>query len=328
MLAQTHYGRWLPPLLSEHGGQIDHLIDVLHVFMAVLFVGWGIFFVYCLTKYRQRPGRTARYEPVKGTISKYSEVGVGAFEAFLLIGLSMPLWAWYKNEPPDEKERFEVRVIAEQFQWNFHYPGKDGKFGPTRADLISPSNPIGLVETHPDAADDIVSVNEFHVPVGKPIYVRLTTKDVIHSFAIPTMRVKQDAIPGMEIPIWFTVKEDARSDVLREQMTQEFPIRRANWYRLRHHISTVDYKDADGQVLLAQGDDLGATYQAGRELLDKLRNAGVTELRMQPRTPLEVICAQLCGNSHFSMKAMMVTYDDAGFEAWVEEKSEVVEFDF
>lgn len=322
-----HYGRWLPPLLSEHGGQIDHLIDVLHVFMAILFVGWGLFFLYCLTKYRQRQGHQARYEPVKGTISKYAEIGIGAFEAFLLVGLSMPVWAQYKNDPPKEAERFEVRVVAEQFQWNFHYPGKDGKFGPTDAKLISPSNPIGLVESHADAKDDIVSVNEFHLPVGRPIYVRLTTKDVIHSFAIPTMRVKQDAIPGMEIPIWFTVKEGAKSDVLREQMTQTFPMRRASWYRLRHHISTMDYKDADGLVLLAKGQDLGATNEAGRELIEKLQKAGIDELVMQPREPLEVICAQLCGNSHFKMKAQMITHDDAGFAAWVEEKSKVIEFD-
>ena len=327
MQAPMYYGRWLPPLLSEHGSQIDHLIDVLHVFMGVLFVGWGIFFLYCLTKYRQRPGHTARYEPVKGTVSKYAEIGVGAFEAFLLVGLSMPVWSAYKNDPPAPAERFEVRVVAEQFQWNFHYPGKDGKFGPTRADLISASNPVGLVETDPAASDDIVSVNEFHLPVGRDIYVRLTTKDVIHSFAIPTMRVKQDAIPGMEIPIWFKVKEDAKSEAIRERMTQVFPMRKANWYRLRHHIATQDYKDKDGQVLLARGQDLGATYEAGQELLEKLEKAGVTELSMQPRNPLEVICAQLCGNSHFKMKAQMVTHDDAGFAAWVEEKSKVIEFD-
>lgn len=327
MLAQTTYGRWLPPQLSEHGGKIDQLIDVLHVFMAVLFIAWGIFFMYCLFRFRAKQGHAARYEPVKGLISKYAEIGVGVFEAFLLLGLSMPVWADYKNKPPAESERLPVRVVAEQFQWNFHYAGKDGKFGSTDNSQITASNPIGLRSDDPAGADDIVSVNEFHLPTGTPIYLRLTSKDVIHSFAIPTMRVKQDVIPGMEIPIWFTAKEGSESEKLREQMVQHFPIEGANWYKLRHMIASEDHKSSGGEVLLAKGADLGDSFVKGKELIESLQKAGVAELVMQPRHPLEVICAQLCGNSHFKMKATMVTHDAAGFNAWIEEKSKGVEFE-
>lgn len=327
MLAHATYGRWLPPQLSEHGGQIDALIDVLHLFMAVLFVGWGVFFVYCLYRFRARTNAAARYEPVKGKISKYAEIGVGAFEAFLLIGMSMPVWAAYKNDPPPEDKRLVVRVIAEQFQWNFHYAGKDGKFGATDASLISPSNPIGLKEDDPAASDDVVSVNDFHVPVGRPIYLRLTSKDVIHSFAIPTMRVKQDVIPGMEIPIWFTAQAGQTSDHLREEMTMKYPTAGASWYKLRHHIAAEDHKTPSGELLLTKGEDLGDTLEKGEEFIGKLSKAGIAELTMQPRHPLEVICAQLCGNSHFKMKATMVAEDEASFAAWMEEKSKTVEFE-
>lgn len=332
MLAQMHYGRWIPPMLSEHGGAIDQLIDVLHVFMAVLFIGWGIFFVNCLLKFRQRPGHTARYEPVKGKISKYAEIGIAMFEAFLLVGLSMPVWAKYKNSPPKEPERLNVRVVAEQFQWNFHYAGKDGKFGKTENSRISASNPLGVVglddaTLDPEGADDFVTVNDFHIPVGRPIYVRLTSKDVIHSFDIPTMRVKQDVIPGMEIPIWFTVQPDATTEKVREAMVQKFEIAKVSWYRLRHHIAAVDHKSSGGEILLAKGEDLGADFKAGDEKLEKLAKAGINELTMEPRNPLEVVCAQLCGNSHFKMKAQLVTHDSAGYDAWVEEKSKKVEFE-
>lgn len=327
MLAQTTYGNWLPPQLSQHGGGIDHLIDVLHVFMAVLFVAWGIFFVYCLMKFRHRQGHQARYEPVKGTVSKYAEVGIAMFEAFLLLGLSMPVWAKYKNDPPGEDNRLPVRVIAEQFQWNFHYAGKDGKFGSTDSSLITASNPIGLRSDDPAGEDDIVSVNEFHIPTNRPIYVRLTSKDVIHSFAIPTMRVKQDVIPGMEIPIWFTALEGSESDTLRSQMTRKFKLPGTSWYKVRHMIAAEDHKTAAGEVLLAKGADVGDTLEKGTEAIEALAKAGITELTMQPRHPLEVICAQLCGNSHFKMKATMVAHDEAGFTAWIEEKSKVVEFE-
>lgn len=100
MLAATNYGLWLPPMWSEHGAGVDQIIDWLHYFMAALFVAWGIFFVYCLMRFRQRPGHKANYHPVKAKISKYGEIGVVVFEVFVLFGLSVPVWAKYKNDPP------------------------------------------------------------------------------------------------------------------------------------------------------------------------------------------------------------------------------------
>lgn len=332
MLAQTDYGYWFPPLLSKDGHSIDQIIDIVHVFMAVLFVGWGIFFVQCLVKYRQKPGHQAEYNPIKAKPSKYVEIFVVLFEAAILLVFSMPVWAAYKNSPPAPDQRLEVRVVAEQFQWDFHYAGKDGVYGKTDAKLITASNPLGLIAIdHPDqdstGVDDIVTINEFHLPVGKPMYVRLTSKDVIHSFDIPTMRVKQDAIPGMEIPIWFTVDPQAISDLLREKMTKRYPVDKASWYKLRHFIASVDHKGKGGEVVLAKGGDLGGSFDKGKEMLDALRKAGITELEMQPRTPLEVVCAQLCGNSHFKMKAQMVTHDEKGFEQWMIDQKKEVQFE-
>lgn len=320
MLAEYTNGGWLPPMLSEHGGDIDRLITVLHWFMLLLFVGWGIFFVYCLVRFRQRTGHAAVYQPVKGKISKYAEVGVGIFEAFLLIGLSMPVWDWYKNKPPGEgKERCEIRVVGEQFQWNFHYPGPDGKFGRTDASLIdTASNPLGIDWENEHAQDDVYS-QEMHVPVGKDIYVRITSKDVIHSFSIPSMRVKQDSIPGMEIPVWFKVKEDATTDKLKEAMTETYPIDKIKWRRLRHHVAVEDYQDKSGQVILAKGDFLGNNYEQGSKLIDKLRESDHTELVLQPKNPLEVVCAQLCGNNHYTMKAQLITHKPKGFDDWIDE---------
>lgn len=195
---------WLPEDYSTHGAGIDQLITIIHWFMALLFVGWGIFYLYCLFRFRHRDGHKATYEPITAKVSKYAEVGVLVFEIVLLLGISMPIWAKYKNEPPKESEATMVRVVAEQFAWNFHYPGKDGKFGPTKIDLISGGdNPLGLDLDHPDAKDDFSTVNVFHFPVNKPVYIKLSSKDVIHGFGIHGLRMKQDAVPGMEIPIWF-----------------------------------------------------------------------------------------------------------------------------
>ena len=315
----TTYGDWTPPQLSFHGGDLDNLINIIHVFMAFLFVPWLLFYLFCLNHYRQRPGHGAKYEPIKAKISKYAEIGVIIFEAILLVGFSTPAWAKYKNEPPAAKDRLEIHVIAQQFQWNFHYAGKDGIFGRTDASKITASNPIGLDDTDPNAKDDIVTINDFHIPTNKDIYVRITSKDVIHSFDIPTMRVKQDAIPGMEIPIWFKVDPKATSASLIEQMSMTVPIEEADWYRIRHFVTAEDYS-GKGDGFPKKGDSVGDTREKGEKLLERMKKAGVTQLKLQPEHALEVVCSQLCGNSHFKMKASMTTHDEAGFEQWMKDQ--------
>ena len=96
-----------------------------------------------------------------------------------------------------------MRVIAHQFAWEVQYPGPDGKFGRTDPKLVSSDNLIGIDRSDPDAKDDIVTSNQLNLPVNKPVLVHLSSQDVIHSFGLYEMRVKQDAIPGMSIPVWF-----------------------------------------------------------------------------------------------------------------------------
>jgi len=97
-----------------------------------------------------------------------------------------------------------VEVTGEQFAWNVHYPGPDGKFGRTDLKLIDvQSNPLGLDRSDAAAKDDVTTLNQLYLPLNKPVIVKLRSKDVIHSFNVPEFRVKQDAIPGLTIPIWF-----------------------------------------------------------------------------------------------------------------------------
>jgi cytochrome c oxidase subunit 2 len=138
--------------------------------------------------------------------SSYSEYAIIVVEAFLLVSFAIPLWSLTKTDIPDTSEdTIEVRVIAQQFAWNIHYPGVDGKFGRTYPSLVDEEvNPIGLDRSSPHGADDIVTLNQMHLPVDRQTIIYLSSKDVIHSFSLPEMRVKQDAIPGMSTPIFFT----------------------------------------------------------------------------------------------------------------------------
>ena len=197
---------WLgmQPLAATHGGQIDNLVGWIHIFMLILFVGWGGFFLYAIARFRKSRNPVADYRGVTSKNSTYGEIGVAVVEAILLIGFAIPLWAARVDSIPPENQALAVNLTPEQFAWNVRYAGPDGVFGRTDIKLIDlQSNPLGVDRSDPAAKDDITTVNQLYLPVNKPIIVNLRSKDVIHSFNVPEFRVKQDAIPGLTIPIWF-----------------------------------------------------------------------------------------------------------------------------
>ncbi len=196
--------RWMPIDASAHGAELDQMNAIVHWLMALLFVGWGIYFIWVLFRYRAGRQPKADYVGAKSKISTWTEIGVVIAEAIILVGFAIPAWARWVTPPAAGDNPLTVRVIGEQFAWNIHYPGPDGVFGSQKAELMGASNPIGLDPEDSAGADDIVTINQLHLPVDRPVTVLLSSKDVIHSFALPVLRVKQDAIPGMETPIHFT----------------------------------------------------------------------------------------------------------------------------
>jgi cytochrome c oxidase subunit 2 len=195
----------LPVLASEHGKNVDNLIIYVHWLMIVLFVGWLAYFAYALFRFHRSRNPKADYIGVKSHASSYIEGAVAIVEGVLLICVAVPLWAKAVGEGhfPKENESTVVQVVAQQFNWNFRYPGKDGKFGKQDMRLVNTTNIFGVDPADPGGKDDIPLNNELHVVVNKPVIAYISSKDVIHSFKIIAMRVTQDAIPGMRIPLWF-----------------------------------------------------------------------------------------------------------------------------
>jgi cytochrome c oxidase subunit 2 len=190
------------PNASEHGPNVDRMLEFCHWFMFVLFVGWTAYFFVAIWKFHKSRNPKADYHGVRSHASTHLEASVVLIEAVLLLGFALPLWGRRVNEIPQSGDRLEVRCIAYQFGWYFHYPGPDGKFGRQRMESISGSNPLGLDPNDPIGKDDYVS-NELHLINHKPTVVRVSSRDVIHGLALHEMRIQQDAMPGMEIPQWF-----------------------------------------------------------------------------------------------------------------------------
>ena len=194
----------LPVLASQHGKHVDTLIVYVHWLMALLFVGWIIYFVYAIFRFSKSRNPKADYAGVKSHASTWIEGAVVVFEAFLLLGLAIPFWAKAVDKFPDEKEATVIKVVAQQFAWNVFYPGNDNIFGKQDMALVNAENQFGFDLEDPNGKDDIRNLlNEIHVTVNQPVVINLTSKDVIHSFKVIALRTTQDAIPGMMIPTQF-----------------------------------------------------------------------------------------------------------------------------
>lgn len=232
---------WLgmPVGASAHAGEVDRIMVLVHWLMAVLFVGWSTFFVYVLLRFRRGRNPKATYHGLRGRWSTWIEGGVLAAEVVLLAFFSIPFWSTQVDALPAENESTIIRVVAEQFAWNVHYPGPDGQFGPTAIGLVDPDNPLGLDRRDPLAKDDIVSINRMNLPIGKPVIVFLSTKDVVHSLGLPQMRVKQDAVPGIVQPVWFTPNQLGEWDIACSQLCG------IGHYRMRARYAIQSQEDYD-----------------------------------------------------------------------------------
>jgi cytochrome c oxidase subunit II len=170
---------WLPQVASTYGPRIDNLFYIVLYLTGGSFIITEALLLYFAVRYRYRPDRRAHYTHGNSTLEVVWTI-VPAAVLVILTVMSKSAWDEVKHTWPESD--VNLVITASQFNWEVRYPGADGK---------------------PDTADDVVLNNEMHVPVGKPVRIQLRSKDVIHSFFLPNMRLKQDAVPGLTIPLWF-----------------------------------------------------------------------------------------------------------------------------
>lgn len=205
----------IPPVGSEHGEMVDHMLELVHWIMLVLFVGWSIYLTYTLIRYYRKRNPRADYTGVRGHASNHLEMGVIITEVILLLGFAFPLWATQVDRFPDPDVR--VNAWAQQFSWNFHYAGPDNKFGATNRFLITAENSIGLDVTDPNSLDDFITT-DLVLPKGKKVEIAVTSKDVIHNLALVGMRTATDADPGKVNRMWFIPITSGDSEIICGQL--------------------------------------------------------------------------------------------------------------
>jgi cytochrome c oxidase subunit II len=210
----------LPVLASEHGRQVDNLIIYVHLLMIALFVGWLAYFAYALFRFHRSRHPKADYVGVKNHASSYIEGAVALVELFLLVAIAVPFWARAVDKFPKESDSTLIQIVAQQFAWNVRYPGKDGVFGRQDMQWVTAENTFGVDPNDPHGKDDVQTINEVHVPLvktadgqSKPVIIWISSKDVVHSFKVIALRVTQDAIPGMRIPLWFRPTHEGRYQI-------------------------------------------------------------------------------------------------------------------
>jgi cytochrome c oxidase subunit 2 len=197
---------WMPAGASAAAAAIDHQFAITFVVMGIVFVAAQMTLGYVVWKYRDHSGAgTVAYS--HGNVKL--EILWTSLTAILFVGLNLigsPTWASERFRPA-EAGAVRVEVTGLQFAWYFRYPGPDGKFGATKPELEDASSggegALGLDSADPASKDDIVT-GTMELPVGREAEIILRAHDVIHSFFVPAMRFKQDAVPGLAIHMHFT----------------------------------------------------------------------------------------------------------------------------
>ncbi len=171
----------LPPGVSTFAGEIDFLYYLILIITGIAFLVVEVGLILFIVKYRQRPGRKAYYTH-GSTKAEIIWTAIPAVTVVMIGVMSGGVWKTVKGRDSVPPDAIPYGVNVKQFEWNFTHAGVDGALG---------------------TADDFTLRNRLHIPVDQPVVMRMTAEDVIHSFFVPAFRIKQDAVPGMEIDVGF-----------------------------------------------------------------------------------------------------------------------------
>jgi cytochrome c oxidase subunit 2 len=201
---------WFTPVASNWGS-VDDTIALTFYITGFVFVAVNLFLAYTIYRFRYNPERRALYEPENKKLEIWLTV-ITAVGVAAMLAPGLVVWADFVTVPEGADE---IEVVGEQWQWSYRFPGDDGILGKVDARFIGPDNPFGMSPDDETGLDDIlVSSNELHLPIDRPVKVNLRSKDVLHDFAVSQFRVKMDLVPGLVSYLWFTPTRTGKFDIL------------------------------------------------------------------------------------------------------------------
>lgn len=223
------------PALASNFSQIDNQFSLTLIITGIAFLLSHLLLGYFILKYQEKKSSIAKYH--------LGNLRLEIAYALLLIVIFITLAAtsqniWNKIYSSTPKNPLEIEAVAKQFEWQFRYHGSDNKFG--RIDLTQiekDNNPLGLDKNDPDGNDDILTGSELVVPLGESIRLYLRSQDVIHSFFVPNLRVKQDVMPGMLMKLHFQATKIGEYEIACAELCG------LGHYRMKAKLKVVSKED-------------------------------------------------------------------------------------
>jgi cytochrome c oxidase subunit II len=231
------YGWWFPGAsISPIGAEIDNLFYLILVITTVTFIGVHVVLGYILWKFAAGSPRRSTFSHGSHTLEVVWSIVPAAILLFIAL-YQMDVWARYRLKStfaPEAVANPVAEITARQFEWRIRYPAPGKKLSAT------------------PQPGDLYSVNDLHVPAGKPVLINLRSEDVLHSFFLPHLRIKQDAVPGLVIPVWFQADKAGKYDLVCAEL--------CGWghYKMRGQLTAEREEDFEkylGELSRSQFDD-------------------------------------------------------------------------
>ncbi|HOY04488.1 MAG TPA: OmpA family protein [Saprospiraceae bacterium] len=188
---------------SEHGDMLDSLFAWTLFFTGIVFIITHIMLFWFAYKYRWQAGRKAQFVAHDNRLEMIWTAIPAVVMTFLVVR-GLDAWNTVMADVKPNEDYIEIEATGQQFNWIIRYPGPDGKLGTRNYKLTTANNQLGMDFNDPKTWDDVLPGQELYLPVGKKVRVRITAKDVLHSFFLPNFRVKMDAVPGLPTFFVFT----------------------------------------------------------------------------------------------------------------------------
>ncbi len=284
----------LPESASEHGYTYDKLFLISFLSIFLVQTVTQALLHYFAYKYRGINGRKASFITHNNKLELVWTV-IPAIVLFVLILYGMTTWSDIMNFEEDE-DALVVELYAAQWNWKARYAGDDNVLGDANVRFLNDfdgRNLVGIDSSDPNGLDDVVVTQEFHLPINRKVIFKIRSQDVLHSAYMPHFRAQMNAVPGMITEFSFTPTKTTAEMRLNPEVVSKV-----------NRINKIRYDNS--QELIAKGEEALDPYQFDYLLL----------------------CAKICGSSHYNMQMKIVVESEKDFNKWLNDQntfSEVIQ---